>query len=1277
MDRQRSLVTPRLPTPSLSSASSARTTSTSSMLTSGSWADSLASDTVVLGSQHRHRAHSREASPPLIQLEDADQTPGAQNNALRKPLALEAGAGVTPIDKLRALLRQMDRDARAAKPDELASTPSPGVPSDLPSNRTEAVKAEQQPARYKPALSVPIPPASRIPADEDSDYSPPTPPPRPNPYLYSRRASEAAEEDTPVPRSRSSPPRRVPSRVIALQAAAAAAAVADLSPAPAPITSGSAAPTPRAKPSALETFIASHPTPTAGPSSLPRAAEAATPIPRSVSPSSRGKERQIYGTPAVLEEEPLRRRSRPTPRRNSIDALPDTSAAFAAGLQAEAEVELDLVDDDTGVPWAAEDDSLMAATPRKNDASQSYLNAEAKRSANRFHAAAERSHERSRQSLSGSDLRSDLVSPRRTVPSETESPRESPRRAERSATESFRTARPRNSSFADTSLPPLPEPESSDSEQESPAVKTRADMFKTTPRSSAHSTPELRRRADHTPSPQASPVKSASPGVVLKGESQSPRGVLNGESPRAVRGLRSASELREQLKRNGSPFTSPSKSRDSTTSFDAWTSPGSASREPSVTDQSFGHDPSLEEPTHSFKARTPQPAHQSPQRDDDSFYTPRERAPLGDSQWWPASLQESATVSPLELASLSYSRETSFHGEEQDATVEYDDEDEGFEPEEAGDPVYEDDFTDEDAQPESQVLPEPPVSPPRAHVSPPRAALPEMETPRRPLYVSTLGPREPRSALKKTIRRSPEVGVPRSTPSVRWSLDVTEHFESMPSPVEETTTPPTTPPSLPVSLSTSPSATPPHRATTATPQQITPRPLEVSQTPNFNRPTLPPAPETPAPKPHAAVATPGQPTPHAPGSWQFTPAGKRPAMLPPPSTPLPQPGAASATAATPGLPTPRPPGAWQTPFSKAPAPSLPPGTPAPGPYANTATPRAPGAWYTPGIPARSSALRNEIRPDDSLSASSITSTTTSMSNIHFSLKGDVSVHRLRSPRRPKAASQQLRSPASPAPSKLSIATKPASPEESKLREEIRPSESSPVKAASPASPTTPVKAAPTKATSPPNGDDSSPFDVSSDQIDGPADADTSWIARLKRAALTPRKPRDQQPRNLSDAQSALDAATKRSADTKSRVLSAQEAWLAALASAKDVPEPPKPAPLEPAAPPSPRPVKAVATAARQGGRYGLWIALVVVELVLLWAVFRITIDYAQSSHFLGLLDPYKPKLSDYALDSKIPAHLDPFIVQHPKPTNLFDLLDRLGFNLGRQQFAPVRRRKPT
>ncbi|WOO81237.1 uncharacterized protein LOC62_03G004762 [Vanrija pseudolonga] len=1240
------------------------------MLTSGSWADSLASDTVVLGSHHRHhRAHSRESSPPLIQLEDADRTPAAQSNGLRKPLALDAGAGVTPIDRLRALLRQMDHDARAAKPDELVSIAPAVAPAQLPSNETPLVKAEPRAPRYKPSLSVPIPSASRIPADEDSDYSPPTPPPRPNPYLYSRRASEAAEED--VPRSRSSPPRRVPSRVIALQAAAAAAAVADLSPAPATMPSGSAAPTPRAKPSALETFIASHPTPTAGPSSLARAPEAATPISRSVSPSGKGKEREIYATPAVFEEEPLRRRSRPTPRRSSIDALPDTSAAFAAGLQADAEAELDLVDDDTGVPWAAEDDSLMAATPRKNDASQSYINADAKRSANRFHAAAERSHERSRQSLSSSDL----ASPRRDGRSGTESPRESPRRAERSATESFRTARARNSSFADTSLPPLPEPESSDSEQESPAVKTRADMFKTTPRSSAHSTPESRRRADHTPSPQASPVKSASPGAVLK--SESPRGVLNGESPRAVHRVRSANELRESLKRNGSPFTSPSKSRDATTSFDASvdvsrTSPRS-SREASVTDQSFGHDPSLEETTHSFKARTPQPAHHSPQRED-SFYTPRERTPLADSQWWPASLQESATVSPLELASLSYSRETSFHGEEQDATVEYDDEAEGFEPEEAAEPVYEDDFSDDDPLPESQVLPAPPVSPPRAAVLPPRAALPEMETPRRPLYVSTLGPREPRSALKKTIRRSPEVGVPRSTPSVRWSLDVTEHFESMAPPVEETTTPPTTPPSLPVSLSTSPSVTPPHRATTATPQQATPRPLEVSQTPNFNPPTLPPAPETPAAKPHAAVATPGQPAPHAPGSWQFTPAGKRPAMLPPPSTPLPQPGVTSANVATPGLPTPRPPGAWQTPFSKAPAPSLPPGTPAPGPYANAATPRAPGAWYTPGIPARSSALRNEIRPDDSLSASSITSTTTSISNIHFSLTGDVSVHRLRSPRRPKTTCQQLRSPASPATSKLSIVTKAASPEESKLREEIRPSDSSPVKVASP---TTPVKAGPAKATSPSNGDDSSPFDVSSDQLEGPADADTSWIARLKRAALTPKKPRGEQPRNLSDAQSALDAATKRSADTKSRVLSAQEAWLAALASAKDAPEPPKPTALEPASPPSPRPVAAVATAARQGGRYGLWIALVVVELVLLWAVFRITIDYAQSSHFLGLLDPYKPKLSDYALDSKIPAHLDPFIVQHPKPTNLFDLLDRLGFSLGRKQFAPVRRRMPT
>ncbi|KAL1411362.1 hypothetical protein Q8F55_002316 [Vanrija albida] len=219
---------------------------------------------------------------------------------------------------------------------------------------------------------------------------------------------------------------------------------------------------------------------------------------------------------------------------------------------------------------------------------------------------------------------------------------------------------------------------------------------------------------------------------------------------------------------------------------------------------------------------------------------------------------------------------------------------------------------------------------------------------------------------------------------------------------------------------------------------------------------------------------------------------------------------------------------------------------------------------------------------------------------------------------------------------------------------------------------------PGKAVSQPNGDDSSPFDVSSDQIDGPADADTSWIARLKLAVLTPKKPRDERPQNLSDAQLALDAASKASADAQSRVRATQQAWLAEFAKPKGPVESPKPAPAETAAPPSPRPAEAQASVARKGGRWGLWVVALVAEVIMLWAVFRITIDYAFSTHFLGLLDPYKPKLSDYALDSKIPAHLDPFIIQHPKPTNLFDLLDWFGWGLGRnQQIPPLRRRMPT
>jgi hypothetical protein len=175
--------------------------------------------------------------------------------------------------------------------------------------------------------------------------------------------------------------------------------------------------------------------------------------------------------------------------------------------------------------------------------------------------------------------------------------------------------------------------------------------------------------------------------------------------------------------------------------------------------------------------------------------------------------------------------------------------------------------------------------------------------------------------------------------------------------------------------------------------------------------------------------------------------------------------------------------------------------------------------------------------------------------------------------------------------------------------------------------------------------------------DEPEDGDTSWTARIKRAFTpgpatpsTPVTPRTASRTRLAEAQDALDTASRASAKARSRVLAAQDAWRAAIAT-KSAPEPePQPVP-EPELPEPARP-------------WALWLLYLVIEAVVLWGVFRVTLEYATSGSFLARSDPFGPFAPGYAVGVRLPSSLEAFGKHPPRSANVFDLLDALGLGLG-------------
>ncbi|CAK9781189.1 hypothetical protein CC85DRAFT_314124 [Cutaneotrichosporon oleaginosum] len=519
------------------------------------------------------------------------------------------------------------------------------------------------------------------------------------------------------------------------------------------------------------------------------------------------------------------------------------------------------------------------------------------------------------------------------------------------------------------------------------------------------------------------------------------------------------------------------------------------------------------------------------------------------------------------------------------------------------------------ARADSDTLPD---TPPRQRQGIHRTLLRAATTPAPPAP-APVAPTPLRSALKggrfeaRFQRNAP------ASPSVRWSEEVLANdpttdeesvLEAIPEPEME--------PEPQVRPSTSPPSTPPPHLTTPQPHS------------SPNAPLNPEAFTTPVHAP-ANVRT-----PRPPGAWG-TP-------LPPPGLPPSMPLPAPPINGPPGPPNAAPPAVFQTP-----------GLP---------TPRAPGAWYSPArfAPARMSRLRNEVLLDDSQSSTA---------------SSEVSVHRMSfSPKRRR----KFGSPRTPRP--LLPETPVAAKLERPILEEDAGSEVNPSADQEPTNPKLPSPEVATPNARSPGINPQSTPQVAEPRTphppgampkDEPEDGDTSWTARIKRVFTpgpttplmpsTPMTPRTASRTRLAEAQDALDTASRASEKARSRVSAAQNAWRAAVAT-RSAPDP-EPEPM-PKPEPKPEP-KALAPAPRP---WTLWLLYLCVELLVLWAVFRVTLEYASSSAFMARSDPFGPFAPGYAVGVRLPASLAAFEKHAPPSANVFDLLDALGLGMGALRWAP-------
>lgn len=1259
----------------------------------------------------------RPRSPALIELSD-DGNP----EPVRRPLAFASGAGVTPAEKLRSLLRQMESDVR--EPSKPAPVPRrPATPRlidhPIPSNNSN----------------------SNADDEDDSEGSPPTPPPRiSNPY-YTRDGPELEPEAGP------SRPRRLPSRAVALHAAVDKLPEQETAP---------------NAPSALENFIARHHDPPE--SWKPKHA------PVVVDQSNSRNERDSGAAGRHLASATPRRRH--TPRRTTIEAPPDNSMAFAAGIQ---DPSID-IDDDSSMPAPWEDESSdlpdrsrgsggrrsdrsLNSGPRRDDLngrheSDGSVDDSPQRPKNRF---------QTRRFIKA-DLSDELPEPpepprwsqrstRSASPVESESQTVRPerrwmQRGTRSPTGSFATA-PQISPQAtfDTSLPQVPV-ESSD--EDTSVKRNRANMFRPTsesPKSRPSESPKSRSRdaslrtgssgayVDATSRSRAwtSHVSRSQPSQThddevdesldepeppwtrrsrrieheideaddepepprrrrashsredFKAEADDPNRLRrsrsreldveehNAELPRQLRSSRSHEVVQideeETVERSiDEGHVRVSRHRDMTTRYN-----DGSTEERHLSSQSVYEPLRWSRSEQSIEGPT---ADRTPEDSRSSGMTSRNRYDTADESQPSAQLSRSRYGTPDEAQSSvqhtrsrygtpdetqpSLERSRTRHDKPAERSLKhsrsesqvttrhsrsrYDTSEPALKHSRSHEDLVEDDSRTSLHQNQLRGFSFP--SRKRTRSDEASEAVPPTPSPPKPLVSSHLRPQHSSANLSTpvrpgTMRASALRKSGRATPTpnrVRWSSNVedTSHVEPPQSgfhihiPRSTTpppsTSPPTSPPRTPAPPAPSepqsplqPLATPMRGDTSAvcTPHPPGWLPDSPAQTPakgGFSTPA--PAPQT---EPGSAIRTPHPPGWFNPTTGPSTPGAKLFSTPAPKEKPGPEGTKPRGVGVGAGFSTPIQP---QQPF--------------------LATPKPPGAWGW--TPAAGSRLRNEITLDSSQSSVESDASRT----FERSLLGSGDVHRLKlSPRKsPKSSpSTSPKTPSHPLTVSTGVGVK-----ENGLTEEQADD--------TPATPVMGTLSRGEEARTPRSVRLSQSATADESFMDDSfLQADTSVMARV-RSFLSPSKDAE-----LAQARERLKEAAAQSQVSRREIADAQQAWLAALAA---LPPPSSAAQASTTALAAPvasgTRVRRKDAAPEKGRRAGwpaaYWAAVALVEVLVMWAVFRLTVDW---------VDAERARTSS-ALVRRLPSGLGVFR-KVPRSSNLFDVLELLGLT-----WAPAERR---
>ncbi|KAK4684929.1 hypothetical protein P7C73_g5231, partial [Tremellales sp. Uapishka_1] len=155
-----------------------------------------------------------------------------------------------------------------------------------------------------------------------------------------------------------------------------------------------------------------------------------------------------------------------------------------------------------------------------------------------------------------------------------------------------------------------------------------------------------------------------------------------------------------------------------------------------------------------------------------------------------------------------------------------------------------------------------------------------------------------------------------------------------------------------------------------------------------------------------------------------------------------------------------------------------------------------------------------------------------------------------------------------------------------------------------------------------------------------AEADTSWSGKLSvlKKSLS-RKPRPIPPPSttLLAAQTALHSAAQATDIARRNVEQTQRQWLEALSHSEKV-----------------------GLVVRQSAGWSRWAWWISMEILLVWGVFRVTIDYASSSANLSLLDPLNfPFQSSTAMSIPMNSAITAFGIDRKVSMNFFDLLESM------------------